>query len=72
MSPEFAKVNPAKEIPAIQEIDENGNVFTLSQSHAILRYLAQSRGVADHWYPSDPEKRAKVDEYLDLHHTFLR
>ena len=37
-----------------------------------MRYLAQTRLVDDHWYPADPVKRAKVDEYLDLHHTFLR
>ena len=26
----------------------------------------------DHWYPTNPERRAKVDEYLDWHHTNTR
>ena len=37
-----------------------------------MRYLADSRGVADHWYPADLRKRAVVDMYLDQHHSFLR
>ena len=37
-----------------------------------MRYLAVSRGVADHWYPTDLRKRGKVDMYLDQHHSFLR
>ena len=44
----------------------------MGESHAIMRYLAMSRQVADHWYPKDLRKRAKVDEYLDMHHTYLR
>ena len=73
MKPEFAKINPAKQIPAMQEINERtGEVMTLSESHAILRYLARSRGCDDHWYPTDYRKRALVDRYLDEHHTYLR
>ena len=57
----------------MQEINEQtGEVFTLSESHAILRYLAVSRGVPDHWYPADLRKRAIVNFYLDEHHQFLR
>jgi len=37
-----------------------------------LRYLADSRKVADHWYPKDLHKRAQIDQYLDWHHNFLR
>ena len=37
-----------------------------------MRYLARSRGVADHWYPSDLRKRALVEKYLDSHHSGLR
>ena len=49
-----------------------GEEFSLGESHAILRYLADTRGVPDHWYPADPRKRAQVDMYLDQHHSFLR
>ena len=37
-----------------------------------MRYLVQQYKLSDHWYPSDPKKRAKVDEYLDWHHLNLR
>lgn len=52
-------------------LDDNG--FGLGESHAICKYLiAAHSGVADHWYPADAQKRAKVDEYLDWHHTHTR
>ena len=44
----------------------------MGESHAILRYLADSRGVPEHWYPRDIKKRAAVDMYLDQHHSYLR
>ena len=65
-SADYTKINPAKQIPAMQEIDERtGEVFNLAESHTILRYLADSHNVPDHWYPKDLRKRAKVNIYLD-------
>ena len=52
--------------------DTRGEGLVLYESHAILRYLCDSFPVPDHWYPKDPEKRAKVNEYLDSHHSNLR
>lgn len=67
------KVNPAQIVPAIVEVDKKtGEEWKLFESHAILRYLARSRKVADHWYPQDLKKRAQIDIYLDWHHSFLR
>ena len=66
--PEFKKVNPNAKVPAIAD----GEVVRLFESHTILRYVHESRGLPDHWYPKDPRKRAKVDEYLDWHHNGLR
>ncbi|OVA14065.1 Glutathione S-transferase/chloride channel [Macleaya cordata] len=44
-----------------------------STSHAILSYLACAfPGVADHWYPADLSKRAKINSVLDWHHSNLR
>jgi glutathione S-transferase len=56
-------------VPAISDKKYNVNVY---ESHTILRYLHTTRCTADHWYPSCLRKRAKVDEYLDWHHTNLR
>ncbi|NXA03446.1 GSTT1 transferase, partial [Sapayoa aenigma] len=41
-------------------------------SVAILLYLAQKFKTPDHWYPSDLQKRARVDEYLSWQHTTIR
>ena len=43
-----------------------------SFSAAIMRYLVSKYNLPDHWYPSNPECRARVDEYLDWHHTNTR
>jgi glutathione S-transferase len=42
--PPFLAINPLGQVPAI---DDGG--FTLSESHTIMRYLAATRKVADHW-----------------------
>eukprot|EP00794_Sanderia_malayensis_P001498 gene1498-1654_t len=39
---------------------------------AILKYICTKYELADHWYPKDVKKRAKIDEYLAWHHTNLR
>jgi glutathione S-transferase len=74
LTEEFEKVNPLKQVPAITELlPGDSESFKLGESHAILRYLCESTpGIADHWYPKDPIKRARVDEYLDWHHTTTR
>jgi len=59
---EYKKINPLLKVPAIVDGD-----FNLFESSTILRYLCNSKEVADHWYPKDPKKRALVDLYFDWH-----
>uniref|UniRef100_A0A7N9APK0 glutathione transferase n=1 Tax=Mastacembelus armatus TaxID=205130 RepID=A0A7N9APK0_9TELE len=39
---------------------------------AILKYLASRADVPQHWYPRQPERRARVDEYTAWHHSNTR
>lgn len=56
----FLQVNPARQVPAL---DENGSF--MAQSRDIVKYLIGKYGAADHWYPKDPVRRKEVDEWLD-------
>uniref|UniRef100_A0A8C3F1T9 glutathione transferase n=1 Tax=Chrysemys picta bellii TaxID=8478 RepID=A0A8C3F1T9_CHRPI len=62
LSEEFGKVNVLKKVPALKD-----GAFTLAESIAILLYLSRKFNTPDHWYPSDLQKRARVDEYLSWH-----
>ncbi|XP_051549218.1 glutathione S-transferase theta-1-like isoform X2 [Myxocyprinus asiaticus] len=61
------KLNPMQKVP---ELENNG--FVLTESDAILKYLAKTYNVPDHCYPRHPEKRARVDEYTAWHHMNTR
>lgn len=41
-------------------------------SAAILRYLVAKHDLPDHWYPTDIQQRAKVNQYLSWHISNLR
>ncbi|KAI1882439.1 hypothetical protein AGOR_G00250720 [Albula goreensis] len=64
---EFRKINMVSKVPAIRDGD-----FTLSESVAILMYMAEKFGTPDHWYPADLQKRARVNEYLSWQHSAIR
>ncbi|XP_048411742.1 glutathione S-transferase theta-1-like [Stegostoma tigrinum] len=66
-SEEFRKLNPLGKVPVIKDGD-----FTLTESVAILKYLACKYKTPDHWYPADLQSRARVDEYLAWQHTTLK
>ncbi|XP_063754309.1 glutathione S-transferase theta-1-like [Eleginops maclovinus] len=48
------------------------NGFVLTESDAIMKYLVNKYDVPEHWYPRQPERRARVDEYTAWHHTHTR
>ncbi|KAL1506148.1 hypothetical protein ABEB36_005565 [Hypothenemus hampei] len=59
MTEDFAKKNPQKEIPVL---DDNG--FQLGESNAILQYLADKYAKDDTLYPNDLKERALVNHRL--------
>ncbi|XP_021509444.1 glutathione S-transferase theta-2-like isoform X2 [Meriones unguiculatus] len=67
MSEQFSQVNCLRKIPVLKD----GN-FVLTESSAILIYLSSKYQVADHWYPADPQARARVHEYLGWHADNIR
>jgi len=62
----YLALNPVGGIPTL---DDGG--MALSESHAILRYLAARAGRED-LIGADPLERARVDEFLDRLHTGIR
>ncbi|KAM4576799.1 glutathione S-transferase theta-2 [Odontesthes bonariensis] len=66
-SPEFTELNPMQKVPVVVD-----GGFVLTESDAILKYLATRYDVPQHWYPRQPERRARVDEYTAWHHTNTR
>uniref|UniRef100_A0A6U8UKD7 Glutathione transferase n=1 Tax=Zooxanthella nutricula TaxID=1333877 RepID=A0A6U8UKD7_9DINO len=55
-------------ITAVPRLEEDG--FVLNESHAIMCYLGDRHG----WklYPSDPQVRARVHQYMNWHHQNTR
>ncbi|XP_030647236.1 glutathione S-transferase theta-2 [Chanos chanos] len=66
-TPQFTKLNPMQKVPVMDDND-----FVLTESDAILKYLATNYNVPEYWYPRQPERRARVDEYTAWHHTNTR
>lgn len=64
-SPEFLAINPKGLMPVLVEDD-----FVLTESNAILRYLAARLG-RDDLYPADLRARARIEEWLDFQATEL-
>nr|XP_046242413.1 glutathione S-transferase theta-2 [Scatophagus argus] len=66
-TPQFTKLNPMQKVPVM--VDDG---FILRESDAILKYLVTKYNIPEHWYPRQPERRARVDEYTAWHHSNTR
>jgi len=64
---EFTKINPHQKVPAAEH-----NGIPMNESLAIMRYIANTHKIEDHWYPKDPIGQLKVDQYLDWQHNNTR
>jgi len=62
---EFLSLNPNGLVPVIKDGD-----FVLWESNSIIRYLA-SRYAGEALYPTDPVKRARIDQWMDWQATDL-
>jgi glutathione S-transferase len=60
--PDFETVNPSHQVPVLEDGD-----FRLTESSAILKYLADQKGTAA--YPNDPRQRARIHERMDWFNT---
>jgi len=59
-TPEYRAKNPNKRVPMIEDGD-----FVLWESNAIVRYLTARHAPGSHWYPADPQARARADKWMD-------
>ena len=60
--PDFEAINPCHQVPVL---DDAG--FCLTESSAILKYLADQKGVAS--YPAEARQRARINERMDWFNT---
>lgn len=51
---------------------QGGYGWTLTETHAIMRFLCESESCLSAWYPRSIRLRARVDEYLDWHIANIR
>lgn len=59
LTPEYTRLNPSQKIPALQEGD-----FVLTESAAIVNYLATMYGAAKNLCPpGEPRERARYDQW---------
>ena len=60
-TPEFHKLNPLRQIPVLQDGD-----LTLTDSNAILVYLAKRYAPGSRWLPEEPVAAAQVQRWLSI------
>lgn len=65
-TPEYLNMNPTGLVPTLQE-----GAFTLWESNAILRYLANTHASGSALWPTQPHARANIDRWMDAQQTVL-
>lgn len=60
-TPEFHQLNPLRQIPVLQDGD-----LTLTDSNAILVYLAKRYAPGSPWLPEEPVAAARVQRWLSI------
>ena len=60
--PDYLAINPSHQVPVLED-----DGFRVTESSAILKYLADKKGSAA--YPSDLRKRARINERMDWFNT---
>ena len=65
-TPEYRAMNPLGLVPTLED-----DGFSLFESNAILRYLANAKPGGSGFYPVDLHQRGVVDAWLDLQQTAL-
>jgi glutathione S-transferase len=65
-TPDYRAMNPTGLVPTLQE-----GTFTLWESNAILRYLAQTHAAGSALWPADAQARANIDRWMDAQQSVL-
>lgn len=65
-SEEFGKLSIVRKVPVMKD-----GSFILTESAAIVEYLAQKHSASDHWCPAELQQRARLTEYLSWQETNL-
>jgi glutathione S-transferase len=65
-TPDYRAMNPTGLVPTLQEGD-----FTLWESNAIVRYLAQGHASGTALWPNEAHARANIDRWMDAQQTLL-
>lgn len=58
LQPQYSGINPSQQVPLLED-----DGFRLSESSAILKYLAEKTGSPT--YPRDIRERARINEVMD-------
>lgn len=68
-SPGYRAINPLGKVPYFCNEAQS---IRLPESSAIMKFVCDTYGLPDHWYPRDPYRRAMIDAAMAWHASTLR